>query len=415
MTGARVAVVGAGLAGLRCARVLTDAGAGVTLYDTADAPGGRVRSDHLEGFTLDRGFQVLLTAYPEAQEALDYGALGLCAFAPGALVRSGLRFQRVADPLRAPRSIGATLRAEVGTLGDKLRLGMLRQRLVLQPAERVWERPETTTLQRLRELGFSSTMVDRFWRPFLGGIQLDLTLQTSSRMFEFVMRAFFAGSSVVPSAGMGALPAQLAQGLPPGTLRLGATITAVSAEGVEVAGGAREPADAVVIATDGPSAVALWSELSEPGSRSVACCYFAADEAPIDEPILLLDGESGGPVNNLACMSAVAPSYAPAGAALLSAAVVDDRGADDEELASAVRLQLGAWFGGRVDHWRHLRTYRIPHAQPVQAPPALSPPVRGHRLADRLYVCGDHRTDASINGALLSGRVAAEALLADLA
>lgn len=408
-------VVGAGLGGLACARELTARGLAVTVLEAADGVGGRVRTDAVDGFLLDRGFQVLLTAYPEAARVLDYAALDLHPFEPGALVRVAGRFTRVSDPLRRPQDLMETLRSPVGTPVDKALVGVLRQWAVAGSEERVWELPETTTGAVLRRFGFSARMRDRFFRPFLGGVLLDEALGTSSRQFAFVFRMFATGDTVLPAAGMGALPAQLAEALPVGAVRLSTRVAAVEAGGVTTGDGERVPARAVVVATDGPAAAALLPELGPPGSRGVACVYFAAEADPVGEPVLLLDGVRSGPANTVCVPSAVAPSYAPAGSALVSASVLpaQDPG-DDTVLAGEVRDQLRGWFGTQVDGWRHLRTYRIPHAQPAQDPPALARPRRPVRVRPGVYVCGDHRDNASINGALVSGRRAAEAVATDL-
>ena len=171
-------------------------------------------------------------------------------------------------------------------------------------------------------------------------------------------------------------------------------------------------ADAVVIATEGPEAARL-AALPVPGSRPVTCLYFAAERAPIAEPLLVLDGDGTGPVNNLCFPTQVAPGYGPAGATLVSASVVGGAAGDagDAALEAAVRKQMAGWFGDEVRGWRHLRTYHIRHAQPEQRPGALEPVERAVRLESGLFVCGDHRDTASLHGAMLSGRRAAEAIL----
>ncbi len=170
--------------------------------------------------------------------------------------------------------------------------------------------------------------------------------------------------------------------------------------------------DAVVVATEGPEAARLAS-LPAPGSRPVTCLYFAAEHAPLAEPLLVLDGDGTGPVNNLCFPTQVAPAYGPAGATLVSASVVGGAAGDAEEAAleRAVRAQAEGWFGAEVRGWRHLRTYHIRHAQPEQRPGTLEPVERPVRLASGLFVCGDHRDTASLHGAMLSGRRAAEAIL----
>ncbi|MFL5883007.1 MAG: NAD(P)/FAD-dependent oxidoreductase [Actinomycetota bacterium] len=411
-----VYVVGAGLAGLRCARRLHDQGVAVTVLEAGDGVGGRVRTDRVEDFLLDRGFQVLLTAYPEAAEALDYGRLELRPFAPGAIVRTGGKLVTVTDPFRR-RSAGLrTLLAPVGTLGDKLKVASLRRRVVAGSLEELFARPETTTREALAADGFSDTIVDRFFRPLFGGVLLDRELGTSSRMFEFVYRMLALGDVSLPARGMGAISEQLAGGLPADRVRLGRRVTAVGDGSVLLADGERLPARAVVVATDGPTASGLLGgEPPAPASVAARCLYFAADTAPVDEPVIVLDGDGDGPVNSLCVPSAVAPGYAPPGAALVSAAVLDRPGLPrGPDLEAAVLGQLADWFGSGVVAWRHLKTYHIPHAQPAQPPGTLDPPERPGRLRPGLYVCGDHRDNASINGALASGRRAADAVLEDL-
>jgi phytoene dehydrogenase-like protein len=408
-----VVVIGAGLAGLRCALELQQAGREVLVLEATDGVGGRVRTDEVDGFRLDRGFQVLLTAYPEAQAVLDYDALGLCPFLPGALVRHGGRFHRVSDPWRRPADLVATLRADVGGLADKLRIARLRRDVRECSLAELFERPETTTHHRLEGFGFSDAMVDRFFRPFFGGVLLDRSLQASSRMFDFVFRMMAEGETTLPARGMGRIPEQLAARLKPGTVRTGAKVTWL-VEGVAMLeSGERVLADSVVLATDGPTSAQLTSAVRAPGWRGATCLYFAAPEPPLREPVLVLDGEGRGPVNNLCVPSAVSPQYAPTGQSLVSATVLGTTEGEDAALVEAVRIQLREWFGNAVSGWRHLRTYRIPRALPAQQPPALATPERPVRLSKSLYVCGDHRDNASINGALASGRRAARAVLED--
>jgi phytoene dehydrogenase-like protein len=411
-----VYVVGAGLAGLRCARRLHEQGVAASVLEATDGVGGRVRTDTVDDFLLDRGFQVLLTAYPEAQQALDYEKLELRPFHPGAMVRTRGRFVTVADPFRRRWDGLRTALARVGTLGDKRKLASLRRQVTAGTLEELFARPETTTREALAGHGLSDTIVDGLFRPLFGGMLLDRELGTSSRMFEFLYRMLAVGDVALPARGMGAICEQLADGLPPGRVRLGQRVTAVGEGGLTLAGGDQLQARAVVVATDGPTASALLGgEPPAPASLAATCLYFAADSSPVDEPLIVLDGEGEGPVNHLCVPSTVAPAYAPAGAALVSAAVLDrpdlPRGPD---LEAAVLGQLADWFGSAVVGWRHLATYHIPHAQPAQPPGTLDPPERPVRLRPGLYLCGDHRDNASINGALASGRRTAAAVLEDL-
>ena len=398
-----VAIVGAGLAGLACATSLHAAGVPVQVFEASDDVGGRVRSDIVDGFTLDRGFQVALTAYPEMHRQLDMDALRLRAFDPGALVwRDGKGFE-VSDPFRKPTSILSTAFAPIGTVFDKARIALLRSRLRRGHASKLLRSQDITTDAALRAGGFSDTMIRRFFRPLVGGIQLDPDLQDSRRMFDVIFRMLSEGDSAVPAIGMQAIPDQLAARLPEGSIRFdspveSATSTSVRVDGVDI------EARAVVIATEGPVAAELLG-LDPVGSKAAGCVYFGADTAPTDTKCVILDGTGDGPVLNVAVMSNIASGYAPSGKHLIAAALPAIADGDLEMLA---RAQLRGWWGAQVDAWSHLATYRIPHGQPTQSPPFS--PKQAVALPDGRFVCGDHRDTASIQGALYSGRRCAEAV-----
>ncbi len=410
-----VLIVGAGLAGLCCGIRLQQANVRFRILEAADGVGGRIRTDTVEGFQLDRGFQVFLTAYPEAQKLLDYNALDLRCFEPGALVRFGGAFHRLTDPWRRPVQGLASVFSPIGTFTDKVRVGLLRSRVLRGTLEDRFRGQETTTLRALQTSGFSSSMIDRFFRPFLGGIFLESELQTSSRMFEFVFRMFSTGDAALPGQGMEAIPRQLASGLPTDSVQLNAHVVRVDAQSVQLASGETLRARAVVVAVEGAAAAKLLGGAIPDAAQGVTCLYFSADRSPVDEPLLVLNGEGHGPVNNLCVPSIGAPLYAPGKQHLISASVLGIHPADDASLQAAVRQQLAGWYGPEVNRWRHLRTYRIPYALPRQSPPALSVPERAVRWQPGVYICGDHRDNASIQGAMVSGRRAAEALLEDFA
>lgn len=411
---ADVIVVGAGLAGLACARRLHRSGLKVLVVEASDGPGGRVRTDEVDGFLLDRGFQVLLTAYPVTRSELDFAALDLRSFEPGALVRTGGAFHRVSDPFRRPRHALATLGAPIGSLGDKWRVARLALRVRRGSVPELFQRTETSTRAYLAGEGFTDQIIDTFFTPFLGGVFLDPALETSSRMFEFVFRMFGEAPVAVPAGGMGALSQQLAGGLPAGTLRLNSRVVAAGRNAVTLEEGESLSARAVIVATDGPAAQRLAGLDDVPGYRPALCIYYAADEPPVEEGLLVLDGEGRGPVSNFCVMSQVSSTYAPAGRELLSATVLGDAIGRPDVRASA-RAQLRDWFGPAADDWEEIASYRIPVGLPDQSPRAGGVRARAVRTPGGVFVAGDHRRHGSIEGAIVSGLEVAKAVGGELA
>ena len=408
-----VLIVGAGLAGLCCARKLHQPGVSFLILEASDGVGGRIRTDLIEGFRVDRGFQVFLTSYPEAKQVLDYESLELRPFLPGALVRHGGAFHQLTDPWRRPLAALGSLFSPIGSFVDKLQTARLRSHSLKGTSEERFRDPETTTIEALKNAGFSASMIDRFFRPFLGGIFLDPELQTSSRMFHFVFRMFSLGSACLPTEGMEAIPRQLAAGLPSDSVRFGAKVVRVQPGLVMLESGEELRAGAVVLAVDGTGAAQLLGDVMPSAGQSVTCLYFVARRSPVEQPVLVLNGEGRGPVNNLCVPTVVAPSYGPSDESLVSVTVLGIP-RDEELLQTEVRKQLRDWFGLAADDWRHLRTYRIPYALPNQVPPALAVPERSVRRQSGLYVCGDHLDNASIQGAMVSGRRAAAAVWEDI-
>jgi phytoene dehydrogenase-like protein len=409
-----VCIVGAGLAGLACARALSFRGIECAVLEASDGVGGRVRTDQVDGFLLDRGFQVALTAFPELHHQLDVPRLQLQRFEPGALVRVGARFYRLADPLRSPGHLVSTLCAPIGTPLDRWRLLRLLFDVRRGPPADLLRAPrppdaDRSTLEELDARGFSDGMIDEFFVPLFGGVQLDPRLEVSARRFEIVLRMLVSGDAAVPAGGMGAIPEQLAADLPEGVVHLGARVTALDGTTALVDGGPSVAARAVVVASEGPAAASLLG-IADPGSRPAACVYFAADHAPRPEPLVMLDADRSGPANDVAVMSNVAPTYAPPGRALIAAQVIG--AIERDELEVDIRRQLRDWFGAEVDGWEHLRTYRIPHGHPDQRPGFSA--RRAVRLGEGRFVCGDHRDTAAIQGALFSGKRAAAAVLGEL-
>ena len=404
-----VLIVGAGMAGLACAVQLHRAGRQVRIFEVSDAVGGRVRTDKVDGFLLDRGFQVYLDRYPETGKLLDLEALDLKAFEPGALIYRRGRLHRLMDVFRRPASAWSSLTAPVGSLSDKLRVGLMRMKILNSSFEAIAAREDRSTEAYLRDCGFSESIIDRFFRSFYGGIFLENELRTSSRMFEFTFKLFGQGSATVPAQGMGEIPKQLAALLPNGSIQLNQVVKAVGVDSITLESGERIEGCATVVATDGSAAHALLPGLlsSAPEWRSVTTLYFAADRSPINEAIICLNGSGSGAVNNVCVISDAAPCYAPEGQSLLSVSVLGLVEADG--LVEQVRSELLEWFGPQVGSWRHLQTDRIRRGLPEQLPNRSAPKSINQA---GVWVCGDHLGSASIEGAVVSGKQTAAAILA---
>ena len=404
-----VVIVGAGLAGLSASRFLTAAGIDVHILEASDGVGGRVRTDHVDGFTLDRGFQILLTAYPELKKQFDVDALNLQPFDPGALVWINGKGKVFSDPLRRPKSFVATAVAPIGSVVDKIRLATLRLSVTRGNGAALLSHPDITTAKMLSGRGFSPKMIQRFFTPLVGGIQLDPQLTASRRMFDVVFRMLNQGDAVVPAAGMSAISEQLASHTPAEKIHLNTRVANVTSQSVVTESGHTISSKAVIVAVEGPAAAKLTG-IAPVQSRSVSCVYFASNSAPTDKKLIILDGTGKGPVLNIAVMSNIAPTYAPVGQHLIAAALPGCIGDDVEDIA---RQQLQAMFGAQVESWRHLRTYRIEHGQPDQSPPFN--PKKKQKLDNGIFVCGDHRDTASSQGALYSGRRCADSVKDSLA
>jgi phytoene dehydrogenase-like protein len=409
-----VVVVGAGLSGLSCARHLMQNNVSFIVLEADQRIGGRMKTDVVDGFLLNHGFQVLQTAYPEARRQLDYRRLELKPFAPGAIIRVAGKFQRVSDPKRRPQDLWSSLTAPIGTFADRLR--MIRMALGVRrgSVSNLFQGPDMTTLEFLQAQGISEKMIQRFFKPFFGGVCLDPEIQASSRVFRYVLRVFAEGDVALPGQGMRAIANQLAEDIPEDAIRTGARVESIHAGDAVLTTGQSIKSRAVVLATEGPETARLLGKSVSIVSHGELCLYFAAKEAPISAPYLILNGEGIGVINSLTVPSIVATSYAPVGQALISVVLLGQLGLDNRTVESVVRKELTGWFGSAVDDWRHLKTYRILHALPEQLPPMPDPTAAVSLIKPGIFACGEYGSVPGIQWALLSGRHAAEAVVKEL-
>ena len=403
-----VVIVGGGLAGLAAARRLDRAGVEWLLVEAADRLGGRVATDIIDGWRLDRGFQVLNTAYPRLPALVDLDALDMRYFTAGVLVRHGGELRRLGNPLHDPIGAAMALTSGAGTLADRLRFAALATRCATVPPARLLEARETTTQEMLRKAGLSHRMIEEVLRPFLSGIFADRSLDTSSHFFSMVLRSFARGRIGVPAAGMAALPAALAGPLPYPQLLIGARTLSV-VPGLVVTEGGEIRCRAVIVATDPTTAATLLPQLAPPDMHGLTTFYFGADQAPLDEPTLLLDGDRREIIANTVVVSNAAPEYAPSGKSLIAASVVGVS-APSSASEAVIRVELSRMYGVPADTWDLLEVVSLPHALPSARVPqaALRKPID---MGEGLFVAGDHRDSPSIQGALAGGWRTAGAVL----
>lgn len=403
-----VLVVGAGLAGLQCARTLRRAGVDVQVWEAEEEVGGRIRTDRVDGFSLDRGFQVLNPAYPAVRAHVGVSALGLQSFGSGALVRRADRLAVLADPLREPGHLGDVLRSGYVVPADLLALARWAGPS-LGPTRRLTSGPDESTTAALDRAGLRGPLREVV-QTFLAGVVLEDDGSTSAAFVRLQLRMFALGSPGLPARGMQALPEQIAADLGP-AVRTGVRVDRVQdgARGAVVrADGLTASARLVVVATDGPAAARLLG-LPAPPTKGVVTDWFTMPDAPPAPPMLMLEGRGpqAGPVKNAAVMTQAAPTYAPPGRHLVQAScLVRDGEVPD---VGEVRRHTGELYGVDTGDWELVLRHEVPDALPAQPPPLAT--RRPMRVGESVVVAGDHVDTASIQGALVSGERAAQGWL----
>ncbi|WP_182377669.1 FAD-dependent oxidoreductase [Nocardioides sp. WS12] len=395
-----VVIIGAGLAGLACAARLHAEQVPVVVLEAAEAVGGRIRTDVVDGFTIDRGFQVLNTAYPALQTGVDVDRLALRRLPRGVRIRRQGALHDIRHPLASPGAALGDLTTSVVGLRSKVALARYVASSVAARPSTIKGRADVEARAAWAQL--PDDVVDDVLTAFFAGVVLEAEITTSRVFTDLMMRMFVHGNSAVPAAGMQALPEELARQLPAGTVRLGTPVASVVEGGVALADGPVLEARGVVVAADPWTAHELLPELgAPPAARAVTTYYFAAAPWADIDPLLTLDADGSGVVNSVV-LTASAPEYSTDGRALVATSVLHATGRPvlDAAAAQAAARELHQAPGG---DWELVATRDVPHALPAMtAPHPLRKPVEV--IPDRLWVAGDHRDTSSIQGALVSGR-----------
>ena len=406
----KIYIIGAGISGLVAAIELEKIGYFPVILESTDRVGGRVKTDLVDGFLLDHGFQVLLTSYPEAQRYLDYEALQLKRFHPGAVIfKPGDTFS-IHDPLRRPSQLLNMAFSKVGTLFDKIKIYTLTKVLKEKHIEEIFSSPEIPTMEYLKKKGFSKKMIQQFFKPFFSGIFLEEGLETSSRMFEFVFKMFSLGHAAVPAKGMMEIPKQLAASLHNTQFRFNTTVSKIINKEIHLESGDIITADDIILTIPAGGIVEGFTAVPV-NYRGVTNLYFSLQHSFVAQAMIGLVPDDSFLINNLVFLTDVSKEYSSNGRALLSVSIIKDV-VGVEKLDKLVALELEAISGIKSAHFEFITGYTITNALPIINDLKYAMPTHHHEWHDHLFLAGDHLLNGSINAAMQSGRSAAEALIA---
>ncbi|SRX55491.1 NAD(P)/FAD-dependent oxidoreductase [Aequorivita sp. CIP111184] len=399
----KIHIIGAGVSGLIAATVLEQNGFSPVIIEATDRVGGRVKTDLLEGYQLDHGFQVLLTAYPYAQKYLNLESLDLQKFLPGAAIYKNGKQIVIGDPLRDASLLFSTLFSGIGTFSDKLKILQLNHNLKKKTLSTIFSDKEQTTLSYLKDFGFSNEMIDDFFKPFFSGIFLENKLETSSRMFEFVYKMFGEGYAALPKAGIEAIPKQLSQNLKHTTFRFNTKVTAVKDGEITLADHTQLESDFTILATDANN---LIENLKNQALKWKSCdtLYFETEKRTIKKPLIGLIPKEGTLINNIFYHTSLATTKKP-NKELLSVTVIERQNLSDQELIDRVSEELKEHC--RIVTSRFIKQYTIPMALPDLADLRYEMSPSETRLTDGLFLAGDTQLNGSLNAAMISGERAA--------
>ena len=396
-------VIGAGISGLIAAYELEKAGFHPVVLEQAGSFGGRVQTIQEKGFALDVGFQVLLSAYPMARKYLDMEKLDLTYLESGALIYADGKSYLIGDPLRNWKVLIPTLLADIGSVGDKLKILKLNLSLKRKSLEAIFKSSEKTTLEYLQDFGFSQKIIHRFFKPFFSGIFLEPDLRTSSRMFEFVYKMFGEGYATIPKGGIGAISHQLRSKLVHTKFVFNCPVEEVNSDCIVLGSGEKKTYDGVVVASSNSS---LVSKQKGEGVawKSCMCLYFEVDRTNIPDNTIALVTKTGQYINNL-----YAYTDGQTGKKILSVTTLKHKGKTDEEVIGAVIGEVKNYTGATgVEYIQH---YRIDQALPDIKDLKRTSDEGASEVLDGVFVAGDYLFNGSLNAAMESGRLAAEDLI----
>ena len=403
-------IIGAGISGLIAAQVLENYGYAPIVIEASDRVGGRVKTDSVNGYQLDHGFQVLLTAYPAAQKYLDYEALDLQSFLPGASIFKPRAQKIIGDPLRNVSLLFPTLFSGIGTFSDKFKILKLNQKLKKKTLEAIFSETEQSTLEYLEKLGFSNGIITDFFKPFFSGIFLETELETSSRMFEFVYKMFGEGDATLPKAGIEAIPKQLLTNLKTTSFSYNTKVESLKDGEITLEDSTQLESHYTIVATEASDLISNLKQQSTDW-KSCVTLYFETESRVIDKKLIGLIPKSGALINNIFYNSSLETITDPQNE-LLSVTVIDAQGLSNASLVEAVKKELNELCG--ITATNFIKLYNIPRALPKLKDLKYEMMPSETRLTDRLFLAGDTQLNASLNAAMISGERAALGVIASI-
>ena len=396
-------IIGGGISGLIAARVLEEYGLSATIIEATDRLGGRVKTDVVDGYSLDHGFQVLLTAYPAAKKYLDFDALALQEFLPGSAIFKNGKQKIIGDPLRNLSLLLPTLFSGIGTVNDKLKILALNRRLKKKSIQNIFAEKEQTTLAYLENIGFSETIITDFFIPFFSGIFLENKLDTSSRMFEFVYKMFGEGNAALPKDGIQAIPKQLFEKLKSTTIIFNTKVKSVENGSIKLESGETLKSNFTIIATQ---ASGLVSNLKNQATLWKSCdtLYFEVAKREIKKPLIGLIAAPNALINNIFYHTSLQTS-ATATKELLSVTVIDRQNLTNKQLVTEVQKELKELCN--IDYCTFIKQYNIPMALPNLQDIQYEMLPSETRLTETIFLAGDTQLNGSLNAAMIAGERAA--------
>ena len=396
-------IIGGGISGLIAARVLEEHGLSATIIEATDRLGGRVKTDVVDGYSLDHGFQVLLTAYPAAKKYLDFDALELQEFLPGSAIFKNGKQKIIGDPLRNLSLLLPTLFSGIGTVNDKLKILALNRRLKKKSIQNIFAEKEQTTHVYLENIGFSEAIITDFFTPFFSGIFLENKLETSSRMFEFVYKMFGEGNAALPKDGIQAIPKQLFEKLKSTTIIFNTKVKSLENGSIKLESGETLKSNFTIIATQ---ASGLVSNLKNQATQWKSCdtLYFEVAKREIKKPLIGLIAMHNALINNIFYHTSLQTS-ATATKELLSVTVVDKQNLTNRQLVTEVQKELKELCN--IDSCTFIKQYNIPMALPNLQDIQYEMLPSETRLTETIFLAGDTQLNGSLNAAMIAGERAA--------